>query len=225
MNTNPLHFTTALLVSLSLHGTLAIWLTPPKPEPLEERPHHLALSLVMPIGEETVAANPPPPPPPPPPKRKPKPDPVPAPPEPPTRKPEPIAREPAPEPEPPAAPQPAPPASPPADPAPAVAVDEAPRDTAATIRYEQLLVAWLEKHKHYPRRAKRLRIEGEGRLRIRIDRNGNTLLVELEERTGNRLLDKAVLEMVQRANPFPPFPDDTRGQEMEFVVPVTFALR
>jgi len=98
-------------------------------------------------------------------------------------------------------------------------------DRAATIRYEQLLAAWLEKHKKYPARAKRLRIEGEGILRIVIDRTGQTRRVSLEQRTGNRLLDKAALEMVQRANPFPPMPEnDTRGK-LEFIVPVAFLLR
>ena len=95
----------------------------------------------------------------------------------------------------------------------------------ATARYEQLLVAWLEKHKKYPRRAKRLRIEGEGLLRIVIDRTGRTRQIKLEQHTGNRLLDKAVLEMVERANPFPPMPDDDPRQELEFIVPVAFVLR
>jgi len=98
-------------------------------------------------------------------------------------------------------------------------------DAVATARYEQLLVAWLEKHKKYPSRAKRLRIEGEGMLRILIDRNGQTQQVSLQQRTGNRLLDKAVLEMAQRANPFPPMPKNDPRLKLEFVVPVAFLLR
>ncbi len=111
------------------------------------------------------------------------------------------------------------------EPVPDVAAIPAPLDAAATIRYEQLLVAWLEKHKLYPPRAKRLRIQGQAMLRIRIDQSGHTQLVALEQRTGNRLLDKAALEMAQRANPFPPFPDGDPRQELEFIVPVVFALR
>ncbi len=98
-------------------------------------------------------------------------------------------------------------------------------DAAASARYEQLLVAWLEKHKKYPQRAKRLRIEGEGILRILIDRTGHTQQVNLEQRTGNRLLDKAALEMAQRANPFPPMPENDPRGKLEFMVPVAFMLR
>jgi len=98
-------------------------------------------------------------------------------------------------------------------------------DAVATARYEKLLVAWLEKHKQYPRRAKRLRIEGEGMLRILIDRDGQTLKISLEQRTGNRLLDKAALEMAQRANPFPEMPANDPRNELEFIVPVAFVLR
>ena len=101
----------------------------------------------------------------------------------------------------------------------------APFDTVAATQYEQLLVAWLEKHKRYPRRAKRLRIEGEGILRIVIDRAGRARQIALERRTGNRLLDKAALEMAQRADPFPPIPDKDPRRELEFVVPVAFVLQ
>ncbi|VAW94950.1 hypothetical protein MNBD_GAMMA23-1882 [hydrothermal vent metagenome] len=98
-------------------------------------------------------------------------------------------------------------------------------DKVATARYEQLLAAWLEKHKKYPVRAKRLRIEGEGLLRILIDRSGQTRQVSLEQRTGNRWLDKAALAMAKRANPFPPMPEDDPRRELEFFVPVAFVLR
>jgi periplasmic protein TonB len=98
-------------------------------------------------------------------------------------------------------------------------------DAVATARYEQLLVAWLEKHKNYPRRAKRLRIEGEGMLRILIDHTGETQQVSLKQSTGNRLLDKAALEMVRQANPFPPMPENDPRQTLEFIVPVAFMLR
>ena len=108
-------------------------------------------------------------------------------------------------------------------------VAEAPQPEAAVIdaqalmRYENLLLAWLERHKHYPRRARRLRIEGEGRLRIRIDGEGRAVALELERSTGNRLLDRAALDMARRAAPYPP-PPEADG-ELEFVVPVVFALR
>jgi len=106
-----------------------------------------------------------------------------------------------------------------------VAPNTAPPDNTAAIKYEQLLVAWLEKHKRYPRRAKRLRIEGQGLLRIRLDPTGQTESVKLEESTGNRLLDRATLDMAKRANPFPAMPENMTGLGREFIVPVAFVLR
>jgi len=111
------------------------------------------------------------------------------------------------------------------EPAPAVATNTAPPDSTATVQYEQLLIAWLEKHKRYPRRAKRLRIEGQGLLRIRLAPTGYTESVKLEASTGNRLLDRATLDMAKRANPFPAIPDNLTGVGREFIVPVAFILR
>ncbi len=106
-----------------------------------------------------------------------------------------------------------------------VAASTKPLSEAAMAEYEQLLVAWLEKHKKYPRRAKRMRIEGEAMVRILIDRDGRVQQVALAQPTGNRLLDRAVIDMAHRASPFPPMPTDDLRPELAFVVPVVFALR
>jgi len=228
----------ALFVALALHGGIAAWLTLPAPERQPEPPEKtLRVSLQATIAEATTAAEPITPlpqqkiKPPLTPKPNPEPKPIP--------KPvlEPIIQELTPKPQPVTEPIPKP------DPLPVevphkivealvpiqeiapLASSTAPPDLATTAKYEQLLVAWLEKQKKYPRRAKRLRIEGDGRLRILIDRTGQTQKVTLEQRTGNRLLDKAALEMVERANPFPPMPENDPRQTLEFIVPVVFALR
>ncbi len=222
----PQHLSITLLIALALHGGVMLWLTLPEPElPAEPPIPPLRVNLLAMVAEHTVATPTPPPLPLPPkpelkpepkPEAKPKPEPLPelAP------LPEPIPtpvetlREPLPEPI---------PQQQQIVQAPPVALP--PLDVVATARYEQLLVAWLEKHKEYPRRAKRMRIQGEAVLRILINRTGETQQVTLEQRTGNRLLDKAALDMAQRANPFPPMPDNDPRQELEFMVPVAFLLR
>lgn len=204
---------TALLAALALHGGIAIWLALPTPELRPELPEQpLRVNLLAVIAETTTAAEPATPPPqqrvkpPITPKPKPVPKPVPA----------PVIQEPAPKPQ--------PVIEPIQEPSSAES-STTPLDAAATVKYEQLLVAWLEKHKKYPRQAKRMGIEGEARLRILIDRTGQIQKVTLAQRTGNRLLDKAVLEMAERANPFPSMPKNDLRQTLEFVVPVVFALR
>lgn len=214
-----------MLIALALHGGVAMWLplSPPAWHPDEKIPPRppLRVSLLATVAETTVSA---------PPVSKPPPSPEPIPelaPEP-----EPVAEETAPEPQPvieESYPDPVQDSEPERENVTALIspeeTDVAPLDVAATARYEQLLVAWLEKHKKYPRRARRLRIEGEALLRIVIDRQGQTRRVALERQTGNRLLDKAVLDMAKRADPFPPMPQSNPHQEMEFIVPVVFALR
>ncbi len=233
MTITPQHLGITLLIALALHGGLALWLTLPEPElPAEPPVPPLRVNLLAMVAEYTVAA-PTPPPKPLPPRPKPKPELKPEPKPEAKPKPEPEF---LPEPEP--LPEPIPVETlhdePPPEPVPQPQVVQAPPvvpialpplDAVATARYEQLLVAWLEKHKKYPRRAKRMRIQGEAVLRILINRSGETQQVTLEQRTGNRLLDKAALNMAQRANPFPPMPDNDPRQELEFMVPVAFLLR
>lgn len=98
-------------------------------------------------------------------------------------------------------------------------------DAKATAKYEQLLFAWLKKHKQYPASAKRMRIEGEGMLRISINRKGQIQKVIVEQSTGNRLLDKAMLKMAKAANPFPAMSQNDPRTSMEFVAPVMFLIR
>jgi len=105
------------------------------------------------------------------------------------------------------------------------AAEPSPENAALRAAYERQLAAWLEKHKYYPRRARRMRIEGEGWLRIRIDRSGRAQDIQVERTTGNRLLDRAALEIARRADPFPVMPEQDSRRELEFIVPVAFVLR
>ncbi len=198
-----------LLIAALLHGSVALWLSMPETVSPPKQKQPIKISLLATIAETTtnVAKKITPP------QKKPEPEIKPAPVKPqtpvkPIPEPEKIIKkqiEKIPEP----IIEPTPPAP----------------DAVATARYEQLLVAWLEKYKKYPRRAKRLRIEGEGMLRILIDRSGQTRQISLAQRTGNRFLDKAALEMAQRANPFPPMPQSDPRTQLEFNVPVAFVLR
>jgi len=220
------HMSLALLVALSLHGGIAFWLTLPAPERQERPEQTLRVSLLAVVTETPAVAAPVTPPPQPKikppvaPKPVPKPEPRPKP------IPKPVIQEPISQPEP--LPVEAPPdvveaPSPVQEPPPVES--PLPLSAVATAKYEQLLVAWLEKYKKYPRRAQRMRIEGEARLRISINRAGQTQNISLEQSSGNRLLDKAALAMAEQANPFPPMPDNDPRQALEFTVPVVFALR
>lgn len=92
--------------------------------------------------------------------------------------------------------------------------------------YTQTIALWLDKFKVYPEEAKAAGMQGRAMVRIRIDRRGNVHYRILSERTAYPLLDKAVLDMVRRANPVPPVPADypVVDEYLEFVIPVSFKL-
>jgi periplasmic protein TonB len=199
---------------------------PPEPEPPDP--------VVEPPRTPDPVVEPPPPPEPPPVVEPevvlPKP-----PPDPPKPKPEPKAEAPKPKPErlkpqkpkPPrtAAPPPSPTAAPPvAAPAPA-----APAPSTAPARvspsWQGRVLSHLERYKRYPRAAQARRQEGVAQVRFIIDREGRVLSVKLDRSAGHEVLDEETLEMVRRASPLPPPPDEMTQERIELVVPVQFFLK
>ena len=104
--------------------------------------------------------------------------------------------------------------------------DGAPDGAAdAAADYHARLRAWLERHKRYPRRARRRREQGVVVLRFVADRAGAVLDLEVENSSGHPLLDDAALDMVRRAQPLPEMPPGMRESRAEHLLPVRFALR
>lgn len=92
-------------------------------------------------------------------------------------------------------------------------------------RYEQLLSGWIEQHRRMPDEALHKGMSGRALVYIRIDRGGNILFSRLEKRTGESILDKAVMDMIRRANPVPPVPTDyPPGDQLAFRIPVNFTI-
>ena len=57
-----------------------------------------------------------------------------------------------------------------------------------------------------------------------IDRQGNVLGHRVQESSGFGSLDKATTDMLERAQPLPPVPDDVPGERLELIVPVQFFI-
>jgi protein TonB len=98
------------------------------------------------------------------------------------------------------------------------------RDSDTNKEYTATLLAWLERHKHYPRQARISRMEGNAILYFRIDRDGKVLDYQLVQSTGHYVLDDAVIDMIKSASPVPTPPTQLSIAELNFRVPVTFAL-
>ncbi len=93
-------------------------------------------------------------------------------------------------------------------------------------RYEQVLSLWIERHKVYPAMAREQGMEGDAVIRIRLNREGQIILLQLEKPTPYRVLNDAIEDMVRSANPAPAVPSNyPGGDRFEFLVPVSFRLQ
>jgi protein TonB len=95
---------------------------------------------------------------------------------------------------------------------------------AARARYEQVLAAWLDRHKYYPASLRRRGLEGEGVLRVALSRDGRVLDLESFEAMPDALLDRVAMDWVRRADPFPAVPEEIPGDEYSIRFPVRFSL-
>ena len=85
-------------------------------------------------------------------------------------------------------------------------------------QFSQEVKAQLARHKIYPKMAQRRRLEGRGVLELLLDGQGQLVGVRVVESTKHDILDSALLDMAQRANPYP-----AHGQN--HVVGVTASVR
>ncbi|UFS62588.1 energy transducer TonB [Sulfurimonas sp. HSL-3221] len=74
----------------------------------------------------------------------------------------------------------------------------------------------------YPMTARRLRLEGESRLRFIILSDGSINALALQRSSGHRTLDEQALATIRNAAPFEAPPE---GKALSIVLPVTFNLR
>ena len=95
----------------------------------------------------------------------------------------------------------------------------------AEADYYATLLAWLERHKEYPRRAQMRRHEGVAHLRFTIDGEGHVLAFRVERSSGHASLDDAVERMIRKAEPLPPIPVALGKERLDLVVPVQFFLK
>lgn len=90
--------------------------------------------------------------------------------------------------------------------------------------YVRDLIAEVRENQEYPRRALMNGDKGDGVAKITIDRVGDLVEVELTERTGSRILDKAIVKMVRRSAPFQGIPPELSESQFTFEVPFEFTF-
>jgi protein TonB len=88
---------------------------------------------------------------------------------------------------------------------------------------DELVRAWLAMHQHYPRAARRHRIEGTVTLAFSLDAHGRVVRAEIDGTSGSRVLDRAALALLGRAEPFPVAATDA-STELPFEIEVEYRL-
>jgi TonB family protein len=58
-----------------------------------------------------------------------------------------------------------------------------------------------------------------------IDRNGNLILLTVDQTSGSETLDRLALGVVQSASPFAKLPDDYKNNELSLILPVIFQVK
>jgi len=101
--------------------------------------------------------------------------------------------------------------------------------TAEGLLQQQLYIAslkkWSYKYLSYPRRAMDRGWEGNVRLSITINRDGEVLDVVITEEAKHSTLTKEAVRAAKRASPFPPIPNEIGGEEFAFTLPVVFKFK
>jgi protein TonB len=92
---------------------------------------------------------------------------------------------------------------------------------AKVARWEQALVAQVERFKRYPPQARDL--FGIARVAFSIDRSGHLVGARIVSGSGSEVLDDEALATIRRAAPFPVPPEGIADSELSFVLPIRFA--
>jgi len=98
-------------------------------------------------------------------------------------------------------------------------------NTNAIPTWKRQVVSLLERHKRYPEAAQARNQHGTVELAFSLDRQGRVTASRIAKSSGSSALDEATLDLVRRAQPFPPPPPDMAGAEINLSVPIRYNIR
>lgn len=97
--------------------------------------------------------------------------------------------------------------------------------TSSISYYLQLVKQKIEKNKRYPLLARNKGIEGEVWLKFEILKNGKVKNIKVVKSSHYQILDKAAIESIKKANPFPPFPKELKENSLIINISLRFELK
>lgn len=91
--------------------------------------------------------------------------------------------------------------------------------------YLARIQALLARQREYPRRARLRRMEGVVEVAFTIHPDGRLVDARVTGSSGHELLDHAARDLLARADPLPPFPEDMDRQPISLQLPIEYHLR
>lgn len=95
----------------------------------------------------------------------------------------------------------------------------------AVPRWKTALMLRLQRYKRYPVAARARGVQGVARLAFSVDRSGRVHHARIARSSGSSLLDRATIQLIERAQPLPPPPTEIHGAQIPIVVPIRYNLR
>jgi len=97
-------------------------------------------------------------------------------------------------------------------------------ENAVAVDYTQELKHYLEKSKHYPRQAIKLKQTGVVEVRVKIGADGAFSEIHLSKASTFPLLDQAALKLLERLGKFKPLPSSI-PPDSHFTIPIAYVMR
>jgi len=101
-----------------------------------------------------------------------------------------------------------------------------PRNSAGVVKWMAQISAALERNKRYPPKSEARREQGTAQVRFTLDRQGRVIESRLVRSSGAAALDEEAMALLQRAQPFAPWPPkEFASDRVDLTVPIRFNLK
>lgn len=90
--------------------------------------------------------------------------------------------------------------------------------------YTTQIIRKIYKSVSYPKAAVKKNVQGSVRASVTVNRDGSVGKIAILQQSGFEILDKAALDAINKAAPFPAIPADVKDNSIELMVPIAFKL-
>ncbi|HEX6832729.1 MAG TPA: energy transducer TonB [Rudaea sp.] len=95
---------------------------------------------------------------------------------------------------------------------------------ASSLDVQSFVLQWLARYREYPRAARHAHLEGTVLVRIVLMPDGRLVMRHLIQSSGHDLLDRAALELIERASPVQLPADNGLTDPVELQLPLIYRL-